>query len=174
LVFAGPECCRDYFATLDTFLRRCLGDQVADLYQIIIGAPHRVAQKMRDEVDAVHRDRHASQDAYYFNWQLNIDPLLQRPFIPTHSNMAALQLDPALPRHDLASQIRAAFSGIVAGNVKAFGIKEVAKHGPYAITGDPAIMEAIDELLRVFVREKRMKLGQGEKEYQPCYRLTGQ
>jgi hypothetical protein len=174
VVFAGPECCRDYFATLDTFLRRCLGDQVADLYQIIIGAPHRVAQKMRDEVDAVHRDRHASQDAYYFNWQLNIDPLLQRPFIPTHSNMAALQLDPALPRHDLASQIRAAFSGIVAGNVKAFGIKEVAKHGPYAITGDPAIMEAIDELLRVFVREKRMKLGQGEKEYQPCYRLTGQ
>lgn len=172
LVFAGPECCRDYFNTLDRFLRQCLGDDVASLYKIIIGDPGQVGTEIREAVERVHRDRYASQDAYYFNWQLNIDPILQFPFVPTHENMAALKLDPALPKHELASQIRSAFSGIVAGNVKAFGIREVAKHGPYIIDGDPAIMQAIDEILDIFVHEKRMKLGQDKKAYRPCYQLA--
>jgi len=172
LVFAGPECCRDYFDTLDNFLRQCLGDDITQLYDIIIGSPEQVGSKVRESIENVHRDRHASQDAYYFNWQLNIDPNLQRPFIPTHENMAALKLDLALPKHELASQIRSAFSGIVAGNVKAFGIREVAKHGPYNIDGDPGIMQAIDDLLHVFVREQRMKLGQGERDYKPCYQIV--
>lgn len=172
LVFAGPECCRDYFNTLDKFLRQCLGDEIAELYDIIIGSPEVVGATVREAVESVHRDRHASQDAYYFNWQLNIDPSLQLPFIPTHENMAALNLDPALPKHELASQIRSAFSGIVAGNVKAFGIREVAKHGPYNINGDPEILRAIDHILQVFVQEKRMKLGQRAQDYTPCYQIV--
>lgn len=172
LVFAGPECCRDYFETLDNFLRQCLGDEVSELYQIVIGEPDKVGAIVRESVEQVHRDRYASQDAFYFNWQLNIDPELQFPFVPTHANMANLKLDPALPKHELASQIRSAFSGIVAGNVKAFGIREVAKHGPYIIDGDPAILQAIDHLLQVFVSEQRMKLGQDKKAYRPCYQLA--
>ena len=173
LIFAGPDCCKEYFDTLDDFLRQCLGDDISELYEIIIGNPEQVGSKVRKAVESVHRDRHISQDAYYFNWQLNIDPTLQKPFIPTHANMASLKLDPALPKHELASQIRSAFSGIVAGNVKAFGIREVARHGPYNINGDPTIMRAIDHILRVFVREKRMKLGQGEHDYKPCYQIVG-
>lgn len=173
LIFAGPDCCKEYFDTLDNFLRQCLGDDISELYEIIIGNPEQVGSKVRKAVESVHRDRHISQDAYYFNWQLNIDPTLQKPFIPTHANMASLKLDPTLPKHELASQIRSAFSGIVAGNVKAFGIREVARHGPYNINGDPTIMRAIDHILRVFVREKRMKLGQGEHDYKPCYQIVG-
>jgi hypothetical protein len=173
LIFAGPENCRGYYEALDHFLRQCLGDDVADLYEIIIGSPKTVGRRAREAVESVHQARHASHDAYYFNWQLHIDPVLQHPFVPTHENMAALKLDPALPKHLLASQLRSAFSGLVAGNVKAFGIREVARHGPYVIDGDPAIMRAIDSILRMLVREKRMKLGQGEGEYQPCYRLAG-
>jgi hypothetical protein len=172
LIFAGPECCREYFEVLDNFLRQCLGDEVADLYEIIIGSASKVGSTVREAVEKVHRDRHVSQDAYYFNWQLNIDPELQRPFIPTHANMSALKLDRALPKHELASQLRSAFSGLVAGNVKAFGIREVAKHGPYIIDGDPDIMRAIDHVLQVFVKEKRMKLVQREQDYQPCYQLA--
>ena len=171
LVFAGPESCRDYFETLDKFLRRCLGDKVAELYHIDIGEPATVGQIIRDSVDQVHLARRDSQDAYYFNWQLHIDPMLQQPFIPTHENMASLRLYPDMPGHELASNLRSAFSGIVAGNVKAFGIREVAKHGPYIINGDPDLMRAIDDLLRIFVREKRMKLGQDENAYKPCYKL---
>jgi hypothetical protein len=33
-------------------------------------------------------------------------------------------------------------------------------------------MNAIDELLRIFVKQQRMKLGQGEQEYQPCYEIV--
>ena len=172
LVFAGPECCRDYFATLDRFLRQCLGDGVANHYRILIGDPGQVAGLMRESVDGVRTARKATSDAYYFNWSLRIEEALQHPFVPTHGNMAALRLDPALPGHELAAQLRAAFSGIVAGNVKAFGIRQVAEHGPYRIHGDPALLAAIDALLRILVREKRMKLGQGEGEYRPCYQLV--
>lgn len=171
LVFAGPESCRDYFTTLDKFLRRCLGDDIAKLYQIVIGEPGTVGQIIRDSVDEVHQIRRETQDAYYFNWQLHIDPMLQQPFIPTHENMASLRLFSDMPKHELASNLRAAFSGIVAGNVKAFGIREVAKHGPYVINGEPELLREIDDLLRQFVRDKRMKLGQDEHAYKPCYKL---
>ena len=74
-----------------------------------------------------------------------------------------------MPRHELAAQLRCAFSGIVAGNVKAFGIAQVRKQGPYQLRGDPELMTALDELLRGFVEQGRMTLkGRG---YQPCYRM---
>lgn len=172
LFFAGPESCRDYFAILDRFLKQCLGDDVTALYEIVIGNPASIGSKVKQAVQEVHHQRHASGEAYYFNWELNIDQALQHPFIPTHENMAALTISPALPKHELASQLRSAFSGIVAGNVKSFGIREVAEHGPYKIHGDAEIMRAIDELLSIFVREQRMKLGQGEGQYKPCYQLV--
>src|SRR5690606_7491161 len=103
LVFAGPESCREYFATLDKFLRRCLGDEIAELYQIIIGEPATVGQIIRESMNQVHQARSESQGAFYFNWQLHIDPMLQQPFIPTHENMASLRIFPDMPRHELAS-----------------------------------------------------------------------
>lgn len=172
VIFAGPESSRTYFTALDRFLRLCLGDDVSSHYQIVIGAPDVIGRRLRAAVDMIHATRRESQDAYYFNWKLHIDEMLQHPFVPTHSNMAALNLDPSLPRHELAAQLRAAFSGIVAGNVKAFGIRQVAEHGPYKLHGDPRLMSAIDDLLRILVREKRMKFGQGEGVYQPCYELV--
>ncbi len=173
LIFAGPESCRDYFNTLDIFLKQCLGEEINKLYEIIIGEPEVVGYKVKQAMTEVHENRRDTEEAYYYNWQLHIDPMLQQPFIPTHENMAALNLDPSLPKHLLASQIRSAFSGIVAGNVKSFGIKEVAKHGPYLLKGDPSIMQAIDNILNIFVKQQRMKLGQGEGDYQPCYKLVG-
>lgn len=171
LIFAGPESCQDYFATLDKFLKSCLGDEIADLYEIITGEPDTVAQRSREAVTRVQQSRRQNEDAYYYNWQLYIDPMLQQPFIPTHTNMAGLRLFPDMPKHELAAQMRAAFSGIVAGNVKAFGIRQVAEHGPYQINGDPALMRAIDDLLRQFVRDQRMKLGQDASRYKPCYQI---
>lgn len=173
ILFVGPESCRAYFKRLDRFLKRCLGDEVANHYQIIIGAPALVGQTMKLALKAVHAQRRNFQEAYYFNWDIYIDPMLQEPFIPTHENMASLRLDPTLPRQELASQLRQAFSGLVAGNVKAYGINEIAKHGPYQLSGDPKILVAIDELLCSFVKEKRMKLVAEENDYQPCYELNG-
>jgi hypothetical protein len=81
--------------------------------------------------------------------------------------MRALNLTKDQPTHQLASQLRRAFSGIVAGNVKANGIQAIREKGPYQLTGDAHIMQALDRLLTTLVEQKRMKLG--DKPYQPCY-----
>ena len=59
----------------------------------------------------------------------------------------------------------------MAGNVKTFGIEQVARHGPYQLHGDVVLLQHMDRLLRLLVKEKRMKLGEGEFDYQPCYRI---
>ncbi len=171
LVFAGPESCRQYFEELDRFIDHCLGREATDRYRLVIGHPEEVARQMKAGVEEVHRQRRSGQEAYYFNWNLHIDPMLQHPFVPTHENMASLNLSRDLPGHVLAAQMRAAFSGLVAGNVKAFGIRQIAEKGPYRLTGDPGILAAMDDLLRSFVRDRRMKLVTAAREYQPCYVL---
>lgn len=172
LVFAGPAHCGDYFQELDRFLVSCLGEGVRQHYQVILGEPHRVGQVVRKAVQEVHARRRRHQQAYYFNWELEIAADLQEPFEPTHDNMAALQLHRDLPRHELAAQMRRAFSGMVAGNVKSYGIEQVRRHGPYTLHGEPELLGATDRLLRMLVRQKRMKLGEGEQEYRPCYRIA--
>jgi hypothetical protein len=82
--------------------------------------------------------------------------------------MAALRLSNSRPIHELAADLRRAFSGIVAGNVKEEGMKAVEQQGPYAIHGDSRIMDAMDRLLDSFVKQGRMKLS---GDYRPCYRL---
>ena len=71
--------------------------------------------------------------------------------------------------HLLASNLRKAFSGIVAGNVKEEGIEAVKKYGPYNLKGDPHIMNRMELLLKAFVEQKRMKLDYAN--YKPCYKL---
>lgn len=172
LIFAGPESRATYFQALVSFLTSCLGEEVTDLFQVITGSPQEVGRLARTAVDEVHDRRSSLNQAFYFNWELNIPLDLQEPFLPTHANMAALNLDESAPKHELASSLRSAFSGLVAGNVKDFGIEQVRRHGPYQLTGSKRFLHSMDQLLRMMVREGRMKLGQGEKEYQPCYQLS--
>lgn len=172
LFFTGPASRAQYFDELDHFLRTTLGDEVAQFYQIITGDPAEVARQVKASITHVHMQRRKEQEAYYYNWSLNIAEELQLPFKPTHQNMAELKLDYELPIHERAAHLRAAFSGLVAGNVKAFGIEQIARHGPYIINGDQKILAEIDTLLRSFIRQKRMKLGMTEENYTPCYKLA--
>lgn len=170
LVLTGPACAADYFRRLDDFLTRVLGTAVAGRYQVILDDPVAVARAMRRGMEEVRRFRIARSDAFYFNWVLRIAPQLQQPFAPTHERMAALSLHRDQPLHDLAANLRAAFSGIVAGNVKEAGIQAIERHGPFAIRGEAAIMQSLDQLLDGFVREQRMRLP--GREYIPCYRIV--
>ncbi len=61
--------------------------------------------------------RHAS-DSFGFNWLLKIPFEFQRPFEVTHAAMSGLRLSRDRPVHERAADLRRAFSGIVAGNVK--------------------------------------------------------
>mgnify|MGYP001555182411 FL=1 len=110
------------------------------------------------------------KDAYYFNWLLQIQPEFQQPFDPSHENMASLHLHRDQPKHLLAANLRRAFSGIVAGNVKPETIISVRQHGPFEINGETEIMQALDDLLTSFIKQNRMKLP--GKTYSPCYRVV--
>ncbi len=170
LILTGPESARDYFVEVDTFLKRALGKDIAKRYEIIINDPAGVARKLVSTMDTIKVFRRDSNDAYNFNWKLYIDNAFQQPFEPTHANMASLQLDPSRPVADLACDLRRAFSGIVAGNVKEDGIRQIEQHGLFELHGEPAIMDAMDNLLKGFASFGRMKLA-GAK-YDPCYKIV--
>ena len=106
--------------------------------------------------------------AFFFNWSIEIPWEYQQPFVPTHEAMAALDLHHGRAPHALAADLRRAFSGIVAGNVKEDGMRRIEQFGPFQIHGDPDMMQALDALLRAFVEQRRMKIS---GEYQPCYQV---
>ncbi len=169
LIFTGPSDSVDYFKQINRFIGETLGFEAQQRYKIIIDDPARVGREMKAGLHQVCAYRKAQKDAYYFNWSLKIDPAFQQPFIPTHQAMAALDLSKTQPPHQLAANLRRVFSGIVAGNVKAEGIKRIEQHGHFEISGDSDIMSSVDELLAAFVDQGRMKLA-GET-YQPCYKI---
>lgn len=129
VVFTGLKENAEYFEMIDRFIRNALGDKAAEKYEIIIDDPVRVAQTMKKGIAEVETFRRAMQDAYHFNWMLKIDPVFQLPFEPTHESMLSLELHRDQPVHMIAANLRKAFSGIVAGNVKEEGIKQVEARG---------------------------------------------
>ncbi|MBV8667392.1 MAG: LOG family protein [Burkholderiaceae bacterium] len=170
LVFTGPQSARPYFEQIDRFVGATLGAEAQKHYNIIIDEPARVAQEMAAGLKRVREFRKAHGDAYYFNWLLKIDQEFQRPFIPTHENMRALRLHAGQETHQLAANLRRAFSGVVAGNVKDQGIRAIEQYGPFEICGEAALMQEMDALLTSFVAQHRMKLP--GKKYIPCYRIV--
>ena len=169
LVFTGPESAADYFKQINQFIADTLGIEAQQRYKIIIDDPVRVAHEIQAGIAQVRAFRKDKDDAYYFNWLLRIDAEFQAPFMPTHENMGNLELHRDQPRHLLAANLRRAFSGIVAGNVKDEGIRAIEEHGHFEIRGDSSIMEPTDALLGAFVKQHRMKLP--GKQYIPCYRI---
>ena len=84
--------------------------------------------------------------------------------------MRNLKLHKDQPSHLLAADLRRAFSGVVAGNVKDQGIRAIEKFGRFEIHGDASVMDPMDALLDSFVRQHRMKLP--GTRYEPCYRIV--
>jgi predicted Rossmann-fold nucleotide-binding protein len=169
LIFTGPKSAEDYFKQINQFIVDTLGLEAQQRYQIIIDDPARVARVMKDGMKEVRKYRVQEGDAFYYNWSLTVDEAFQKPFDPTHENMRDLVLKKDQPVHELAANLRRAFSGVVAGNVKDEGIRLIEKYGHYELSGDPEIMEPMDALLSSFVEQHRMKLP--GTEYTPCYKI---
>jgi hypothetical protein len=170
MIMTGPKESAAYFEQIDRFIGLTLGAEARSKYEIIVGDPELVAQKMSQGIENVRKYRIAQNDAFYFNWLLTIAPDLQIPFKATHENMKAVQIDRSLPLHELAANLRKVFSGIVAGNVKPEGLETIRKHGNFEVCGDREIMQSLDALLTAFVQDNRMKLP-GQSVYQPCYKV---
>lgn len=170
LIFSGPASAKDYFKEIDQFITVTLGKKAQQRYSIIVDDPAQVAREMKAGIKQVREFRRQKSDAFYFNWSMKIDHEFQKPFLPTHENMRNLELHKDQPPHLLAANLRRAFSGVVAGNVKDEGIRAIEQHGHFEIRGDASIMEPMDNLLSSFVQQQRMKLP--GTEYVPCYRIV--
>ncbi|AXE02489.1 L-serine ammonia-lyase [Salmonella enterica] len=142
LILTGPKESADYFRVLDEFITHTLGEAARRHYRIIIDDAAEVARLMKKAMPLVKENRRDTGDAYSFNWSIRISPDLQVPFEPSHDNMANLKLYPDQPVEILAADLRRAFSGIVAGNVKEVGIRAIEANGPYKIHGDREMMRS--------------------------------
>jgi len=169
LIFTGPPSASHYFKQVDRFIRDTLGEQVAELYQIIIDDPASVAIQMQHGIKQVRKFRKKQSDAFYYNWVLTVDQQFQQPFEPNHENMKNLALTREQDVYQLAANLRRAFSGVVAGNVKESGIRAIQEQGVFELKGDKDVMQSVDDLLTAFVDQQRMKLPGAD--YQPCYRI---
>ncbi|EKO3565241.1 nucleotide 5'-monophosphate nucleosidase PpnN [Vibrio metschnikovii] len=171
IVLTGPKESEAYFRSIDQFIGSTLGEEARKHYTIVIDDPVQAARIMKDAMPLVRQHRKDHDDAYSYNWSLKIEPEFQLPFDPTHDSMASLDLHLNQRPEVLASNLRKAFSGIVAGNVKAEGIREIERKGPFTLHGEPALMKKMDRLLNDFVNQHRMKLP-GSTAYVPCYRIS--
>jgi pyrimidine/purine-5'-nucleotide nucleosidase len=170
VVLTGPRESAAYFEQISRFIGGTLGEAAAKHLTVIIDDPAEVGRRMVRGIEAVREFRRHHSDSYNFNWLLSIQPEFQQPFEVTHESMRALELDRDQPVHQLAANLRRAFSGIVTGNVKEHGIKAIEQRGPYELAGDRGIMRLLDELLAAFVAQRRMKLP--GSVYRPVYRLV--
>lgn len=167
LILTGNKKSEPYFEALDKFLRNSFGDDITRYYTIIIDDPVKVATMVKKSLNDVLEHRTLVHDSYCYNWGLVIPELLQHPFSVTHENMAALNLHKDQPAWRLAANLRRAFSGIVTGNVKEYGIRQVKEKGPFVLHGDPEIIEGMEKLMRDFIHQGRILLSQ--RKYKPCY-----
>ena len=171
VILTGPPQARGYLQRLDALMITVFGDTVTSQYEVVVGDAAEVARRAGKKVKAVRAQRRNTGDAFYFNWLLNVGLAYQLPFEVDHASVAGLQISRDLPGHELAANLRKAFSALVTGNIKAHGTRMIEEHGPFHLSGDPVIMNALDDTLSAFVAEGRMKLA-GES-YQPCYVLEG-
>ncbi len=169
MIMTGPAEAEPYFRQIDEFVGATLGAEAQKRYKIIIDDPVAVAQAMSESLHDVREYRRQLGDAYYFNWRLTIDREFQRPFTATHETVAGLDIRVDLPTHELAANLRRVFSSIVSGNVREDTAAAIDQHGPFEINGSGEIMRLLDNLLRAFVEQKRMKIA--AVDYAPCYRI---
>jgi predicted Rossmann-fold nucleotide-binding protein len=170
VVLTGPRDSEEYFEHIGRFIAGTLGVEATRRFSIIIDDPPEVARRMVRGMHEVREFRRKHSDSYNFNWLLSIHPVFQQPFEVSHAAMRALDLSRAQPPHELAANLRRAFSGIVTGNVKEVGIQAIEREGPYELAGDPAVMRLLDDLLAAFVTQRRMRLP--GSAYRPVYRLV--
>jgi hypothetical protein len=169
-IMTGPPESEAYLRHIDDFVAATLGEAAKSRYRIIIDDPQEVARQIQGGLKQVVEFRKHHGDAFYFNWRLKIDHEFQKPFVASHATMRELVLAEDAPPHLLAANLRRVFSGIVSGNVREDTMARIERDGPFEIQGSARIMGLLDDLLKAFVADGRMKLV--SQDYVPCYRIV--
>lgn len=169
LVLTGPESSEELLRGIDAFLRKILGEKVIrEKIEVIVNDPEKVARYIATKVRDVLLFRKITDDDEFWNGNLHYDPKLQQPYFPTHEDTKSVRLQNGLPPHELCMELRKFFSAVVYGNVTDRGARLVQEHGPFVFRGDGEIIQALRELLTLFVSQGRMKIA---GDYTPSYTL---
>jgi pyrimidine/purine-5'-nucleotide nucleosidase len=168
VILTGPQASIGIINAYLRFLNAVLGNALTQRLEVLIDDPIAVAERIQRGREAVRSHRIETNDAYYFNWTLDIPQTLKQAFIPTHKTMRELQLSANEPPQILACELRRLFSGIVAGNVKPTSRALIRQYGPFEVHASPELREALDQLLQQLITEKRMK---AEGDYKHCYNI---
>jgi predicted Rossmann-fold nucleotide-binding protein len=168
IILTGPQASIGIIEAYLQFLKVTLGHTLTQRLEVLIDNPIAVAERIQQGRDAIRAYRIETNDAYYFNWTLDIQESLTRAFIPTHHTMRELQLNTNLPPRVLACELRRLFSGIVAGNVKPDTQALIKRDGPFEVHASLELGKALDQLLQQLITEKRMKT---DGDYKRCYNI---
>jgi len=168
LIFTGPKELEGYFKSIDDFIGLTLGREAQNCYEIIIDDPVKASLRAKELCEKVYNHRLETGEAFHFNWSMTYPEALQEVFEPSHDNMASLKITPDMSLFDRAVNLRSLMSGIVAGNVKRPWVDYIVEKGPYQLSIDPAYSDAIESLLKDFIKSGRMKI---KGEYIPSYKI---
>ena len=75
VILTGPRSAEAYLQQLNAFVRDTLGEEAQQHYRIIIDDPTEVARCMASGLKEVERFRRERNDAFHFNWLLQIEEL---------------------------------------------------------------------------------------------------
>ncbi len=170
LILTGPKESADYFRVLDEFITHTLGESARRHYRIIIDDPAEVARQMKKAMPLVKRAVARPMTPIALTGRFASRRTCRCRLIRPTRTWPTSNSPPDQPVEVLAADLRRAFSGIVAGNVKEVGIQAIEQYGPYKLHGDPEMMRRMDDLLQGFVAQHRMKLP-GGTAYIPCYEI---
>lgn len=141
----------NYMRTLQKFFWECFGDVLDGLLEFHIETPdeyHRHVLKTNKDLQI---DR-------LWNHELHIPSEIQTPFEVTFDSMEALDLTRDQEPFLLIVNLRRFFSGMVYLIVKNPQMVESWSGDRPKIRGDKKIIEAVDQLVRWFNKEKRLKI----------------
>lgn len=167
IVLSGSEDSVGYLNQIDNFIRKTIGEEGCSKYKISTD-PIKTAKIINSGIQELKYKRHNSDESYHYNWSLKIDEEFQKPFPIDHEVIENLKITSKIPKHELAANLRRLFSIIVAGNIKPDGVAAVKDKGPFRLHCDKDIIDELDDLLKSFVKDNRMKLPSDEP-YKPCY-----
>lgn len=167
VILTGEEDNKEYINKIDSFICKTLGEEAKKYYKICFNE-FEVAKIMNEEIKEVKSSRIKNDEAFYYNWGIEIERSYQIPFPIEQKAISEMKISFDIPKHELACNLRRLFSVIVAGNIKPEGIKYIRENGPFIINGDPKILKLLDDLLNDFINQGRMKLP-NDKKYEPCY-----
>jgi predicted Rossmann-fold nucleotide-binding protein len=168
LILTGPSSSFSFFERLDHFIRGTLGKNAASRYQVILDDPERVVKEMNQGLLKVKASRESRNNSYYFNRSLFIPPVFQEAFTPSFDSTRTLTVNPSAAPYEFAASLRRFFSAVVWGNVKPDGVRAIEQRGPLKVAGDPAVLGQVDELIRAFGKQRRLRL---VGEYTPVYEI---